>query len=123
MIHKYYKVKILTALSDDTLDEDGNVTEVGQKTKVINALLSLGRQSGLPHQITHLRAKPGGQTITVEMETPTSLTKAQACTKLAELLPWTSQQISNNTIFTKQGPEEARQDITDNPVEWGEEVI
>ena len=117
----YYRVEIATILSDDTLDEDGNVTEVGTKNLARNALLELGRQIGLPHEKTHLRSSADGQIITVEMETPVALTKSEACTKLAELLPWTAQQISNNVTFTKQTREQAGQDIMDNKGVWGEE--
>lgn len=101
MWHGYVLIEIDTPLSDDTLDEGGNVIEVGQKNLAINALLQLGTQTGKPHQITHLRASSDGQKIIVEAESSVSVTKEQACNKLATLLPWTAEQISNNSQFTK----------------------
>ena len=99
--HGYVLIEIDTPLSDDTLNEDGNVVEVGQKNLAINALLQLGTQSGLPHQITHLRTSSDGQKIIVEAQSSVAVTKAQACNKLATLLPWTAQKISDNVTFTK----------------------
>ena len=127
MWHGYVLIEIDIPLTDDTLDEDGNVVDVGTKNLAINALLQLGTQTGLPHQITHLRASSNGQKIIVEVQSSIAVTKAQACKKLATLLPWTAEQISNNSSFTKSPGdnwEERRQAtiayIKAHKVAWGE---
>ncbi len=127
MTQNYYLVEIDTVLTDDTVDGDGVVTEIGTKNLAKNALLELGRLTGLPHTVTHLRPSLDGQKIIVEMQLAEALTKSEACDKLAELLPWTSQQISDNTSFTKFAGDNwesrrvtAVQYIIDNVAEWEE---
>jgi len=122
----YYLVEIDTILTDDTVDEEGVVTEVGTKNLARNALLELGMLTDSnPVNITHLRSSLDGQKIIVEMKTATALTKSEAADKLAELLPWTSQQISDNTTFTKFAGDNwngrrltAVQYLIDNKEEW-----
>lgn len=115
MWHGYVLIEIDTPLTD------------AQKKLAIDALLELGRRVGLPHQITHLCSSVDGQKIILELQTPVVITKAQVCNKLAELLPWTSQRISDNTTFTKSPGanwEERRQATVaykgNNKAMWGE---
>ena len=123
----YYLIEISTQLTDDTLDENGVVTEVGTKNLAKNALLQLGRQNAPAHKKAHLRPSNDGQKIILEVDLTSALSKSEACDQLAELLPWTSQQISNNTTFTKLGGAGAtwaesnvvvKQYLRDNVEEW-----
>lgn len=126
----YYLIEISTQLTDDTLDEDGVVTEVGTKNLARNALLQLGKQNSPAHKKAHLRSSADGQKIILQVDLISRLTKSEACDQLAELLPWTSEQISNNTTFTKLGGdgstlEESRLAtkaiIVGDKAGWGEE--
>ena len=120
---------ITTALTEDTLDEDGNVTELGTKSLAKNAVLLLGTQSGLPHIVTHIRPSLDGQKILIDITLEEKITKAEAVEKLAEFLPYTEQQISNNStlqVFSGANREARRlaavQYLIDNSEDW-EEVI
>ncbi len=126
----YYLIEIATQLSDDTTDGEGVVT-LGTKSLAKNALLQLGKQNTPAHKKAHLRPSTDGQKIILEVDLTSALSKAEACTQLAELLPWTAQQISNNTTFTKLGGagatyEESRQAamavIAGDKAGWGETV-
>lgn len=128
-VHLYYLTEISTQLSDDTLDENGVITEEGTKTLTKNALLKIGNQNQPAHKKAHLRFSSDKQKIILEVNLPSKLTKAQACTQLAELLPWTAEQISNNTTFTalggagatyKESQTAAKAYIHDNAEAWGE---
>ena len=116
MWHGYVLIEIDTPLTGE------------QKQLAKTALLQLATQAGLPHQITHLRPSSDGQKVIVEAYASNAVTKVQACNKLATLLPWTAEQISNNTAFTRSPGdnwEERRQTtvayICNHKSEWGEE--
>lgn len=128
MIHAYYLITINQVLTEDTIDEEGVVTP-GQKSLIKTALLELGRQAGPAHKVTHLKPSVDHQKIIVEMERATQPAKAQFCNKMAELLPWTSETISNKTTVTRLGGnnstyEESRQaamaEIASDKEGWGE---
>ena len=129
-MNMYYLIEISTQLTDDTLDEDGVVTEVGTKNLAKNALLQLGNQNALPHKKAHLRPNSDGQKIILQVDLAVRLNKNGACNQLADLLPWTSEQISNNSTFTRLGGAEATQEesrlamlavLANDKAGWGEE--
>lgn len=71
-----------------------------QKILARDALLELGRQHDIfPSNITHIRRSLDNQKVIVEVVLPTTITKAQVVTKLAELLPWSESTIDTNTNF------------------------
>jgi len=125
--HSYVLWAITTPLTDDTI-EDGIVTEEGTKTLAKNALLELGRQySPNPCHVTHLRPSIDGQKYIVELCTPVVPTATLFYNKLAELLPYTAEQIagvSNFTVSPGDNWEERRKATVDylinNKEEWEE---
>ncbi len=88
MWHGYCLIEIDTELDDE------------QKVMVKQALMQLGRQSGPAHKVTQFRPSLDKQKAILELELSSIPTKAQVCNKLAELLPWTAGQISDNSTFT-----------------------
>lgn len=89
MWHGYCFIEVAVPLDND------------QKALVKQALLQLGNQTHqYAHKITQFRASNDKQSALLELELTSAVTKAQVCDKLAELLPWTSEQISNNSTFT-----------------------
>ena len=99
MWHGYCLWAITTELTEDTIVDDV-VTEEGTKTLAPRALLELGKQSDTnPCHVTHLRPSINGQKYIVEIYTASKPTALQFYTKLAELLPYTAQQISDNSNF------------------------
>ena len=114
--HGYVLIEIAAQLTPNTVDEDGNVIEEGTRSLVRRALLQLGRQSGPSHKITCIRPSNDRQSVILELELTGPVTKTQVVTKLAELLPWSVEQITNNvtcTVSPGANWEERRQ-ATDN---------
>lgn len=99
-----------------------------QKVLARDALLELGRQYDIfPSNKTHLRTSLDNQKAIVEVVVPTSVTKAQVVTKLAEHLPWSEATIDANLNLTAFGGlgatwEESRQAaisyLIANSVDW-----
>jgi len=86
--HGYCLIEIATPLTTQ------------QKQDVKTALMQLGKQAGEAFEITQFRPSLDKQAAILEITLDTPVTKAQVCNKLAELLPYTAQQISNNMTFT-----------------------
>ena len=100
MWHGYVVWSVTIPLTAATLDEDGNVTEVGTRSLARQALKELGQQSGPAHVITVMRPSNNKQSVLIRLMTPQEPTAAQFYTKLAEHLPYTAQQVANNSTFT-----------------------
>lgn len=116
---------ITTALTDDIVDEDGVVTTEGTKTLARRVLLELGTQSGLPNLVTHLRPSLNSQKWIIQLESPVTPTATLFYNKIAELLPYTAEQIagvSNFVVSPGDTFEERRQATVDylieNKAEW-----
>ena len=123
-IHRYYLLTITQALTDDTVDENGNITELGTRSMTRDALLTLGNLRSDAHLQTHMRFSLDGQKVIVECETNGNVTKDQFVSKLSELLPWTETQINNNLEITKfegtyeESRELIKQYLINNINEW-----
>lgn len=124
MLHTYYLLTINQVLTDDIIEivDDVEVVTLGQKSLIKTALLELGdKRTRMAYRKTHLRASVNHQKIIIEMETPVQATKTQFCNKMAELLPWSAQTISNKVTIKKMTRKEAMAEIKNHAEEWGEE--
>lgn len=97
--HGYVVWHITTPLTANTVDEDGNVTEVGTRSLAKQALKELGRQSGPAHEITVMRPSNDKQSVLIRLMTQNEPTAAQFYNKLAELLPYTAGSIAAKSTF------------------------
>jgi hypothetical protein len=99
MWHGYAIWRIVTQLTADTVDDDGNITEVGTRSLARQALEELGQQSGQSHKITVTRPSNDRQSVLVRLLTLQEPTAQVAYTKLAKHLPFTAQKVADNSTF------------------------
>ena len=100
-----------------------------QKRMFRDALLEMGNQYHIfPDKKTHLRKNNNNQKAIIEVVLPGGITKAKVIAKLASVLPWTEQQIDDNSSFQVFGGlnathEESRQAavtyLIENDADWG----
>lgn len=85
--HGYARITVTTLLTNP------------QKVAIRNALLGLGEQVGAPNLITHLRPSNDQQSVIVEINKPSDLTKAECVTALATALGVSENTVNNNSTF------------------------
>ena len=112
----YARIVISTPLTDDLLDEEGNVIEEGTKTLVRQALLSLGSHHGPPNLITAIRPSLDYQSFILELEWEHRLRLLEVLDVLVEYVGWTMGEAAAATqLFDTRGWdwEEQRQEVDD----------